>query len=124
MGEAESARRSPRRRRRPPTEWIVAGDLGGESAVPRIVNLEKEQMADSSHQHARPLDGRHALITGGSRGIGRAIAVGLARAGANISFSYRARADEARETAAAIEACGRRASVIQADVTSRDDIAR
>jgi 3-oxoacyl-[acyl-carrier protein] reductase len=81
-------------------------------------------MADFSHEHPRPLEGRHSLITGGSRGIGRAIAIGLARAGADVSFTYRSRVDDAQATAAAIEALGRRVVVIQADVADRDDVAR
>jgi 3-oxoacyl-[acyl-carrier protein] reductase len=71
-----------------------------------------------------PLLGRTALVTGGSRGIGRAIALALARTGADVVFTYRARADDAHETAQAVEAAGRRVAVLQADLTSRADIDR
>jgi 3-oxoacyl-[acyl-carrier protein] reductase len=64
------------------------------------------------------LEGRSALVTGGSRGIGRAIAEELARAGATVTVGYRSGADEAEEIAAAI---GGRA--VQADV-SQDEEAR
>ena len=65
------------------------------------------------------LDGKLALVTGGSRGIGRAIAEELARAGATVVIGYRSGADEAAEVATAI---GGRA--IQADVADAADAAR
>ena len=65
------------------------------------------------------LDGKLALVTGGSRGIGRAIAEELARAGATVVIGYRSGADEAAEVAAAI---GGRA--IQADVADAAAAAR
>lgn len=55
------------------------------------------------------LRGRTALVTGGSRGVGRATAVLLARAGADVGISYRSRADEARETVEELRALGVRA---------------
>jgi enoyl-[acyl-carrier protein] reductase III len=54
------------------------------------------------------LTGRRALVTGGSRGIGRAIAVQLAKAGCDVGINYLRNKAHAQETAAAIEACGRR----------------
>jgi 3-oxoacyl-[acyl-carrier protein] reductase len=63
------------------------------------------------------LSGRSALVTGGSRGIGRAIALRLATQGADVAFSYRGNEAAAKETAAAIEALGRRALAIQADAS-------
>jgi len=65
------------------------------------------------------LAGKTALVTGGSRGIGRAIAVELARAGAAVVVGYRSGGDEAAEVAAEI---GGRA--VQADVSSAEDAAR
>jgi 3-oxoacyl-[acyl-carrier protein] reductase len=65
------------------------------------------------------LNGRTALVTGGSRGIGRAIAAELADAGAQVVIGYRSGADEANETAGAI---GARA--VQADVSVAADAAR
>jgi 3-oxoacyl-[acyl-carrier protein] reductase len=65
------------------------------------------------------LDGKLALVTGASRGIGRAIAEELARAGASVVVGYRSGRDEAEELAAAI---GGRA--IQADVSSADEAKR
>jgi 3-oxoacyl-[acyl-carrier protein] reductase len=63
------------------------------------------------------LSGKSAVVTGGSRGIGRAIALRLATQGADVAFSYRGNEAAAKETAAAIERLGRRALPVQADVT-------
>ena len=68
------------------------------------------------------LTGRVALVTGGSRGIGRAIAVAFARTGADVAISYKTREDGALETKAMIEAEGRRTCIVRADVGRPDDI--
>jgi NAD(P)-dependent dehydrogenase (short-subunit alcohol dehydrogenase family) len=60
--------------------------------------------------------GKRALVTGGSRGIGRAAALELARRGADVAFLYRSRDAEAAETEAAIRALGRRALALKADL--------
>jgi 3-oxoacyl-[acyl-carrier protein] reductase len=60
---------------------------------------------------------RVALITGGARGIGRAIGLDLARAGWAVAFCYRTSAAAAEETRRAIEAAGARALAVQADVS-------
>jgi len=63
------------------------------------------------------LSGRTALITGGSRGIGRAIGLRLATQGADVAFTYRGNAAAAAATAAEIEGLGRRVLSIQADAS-------
>jgi 3-oxoacyl-[acyl-carrier protein] reductase len=63
------------------------------------------------------LSGKAAVVTGGSRGIGRAIAHRLATQGADVAFSYRGNESAAKDTAAAIEALGRRALPVQGDVS-------
>ena len=63
------------------------------------------------------LSGRTAVVTGGSRGIGRAIVVRLAQQGADVVFSYRGNAAAAAETVASVAALGRTAIAFQGDVT-------
>ena len=66
------------------------------------------------------LSGRVALVTGGGRGIGKAISLFLAEAGADIAVNYRSDADAAEETAAEIRAMGRRARTYAAAVEDFD----
>jgi 3-oxoacyl-[acyl-carrier protein] reductase len=66
------------------------------------------------------LTGKTALVTGGSRGIGRAIALRLATQGADVAFTYRGNAAAAADTTAAIEGLGRKALAIQADASQPD----
>jgi 3-oxoacyl-[acyl-carrier protein] reductase len=63
------------------------------------------------------LTGRSAVVTGGSRGIGRAICLRLARQGADVCFSYRGNEAAAQATVADIEALGRRAVAVQGDAS-------
>jgi 3-oxoacyl-[acyl-carrier protein] reductase len=68
--------------------------------------------------------GRVALVTGGSRGIGRATALRLAQDGADVAVSYRARRPEAERVIAEIEALGRRALGAPCDVSQPGDVDR
>ncbi len=63
------------------------------------------------------LEGRVALVTGGARGIGRAICVALGRAGALVAVNYRSREDAARETVRLVEEAGGRALPLPFDVS-------
>ena len=69
---------------------------------------------------AGALDGQVALVTGGSRGIGRAIALELADQGAAVAVNYRANADAAAGVVAEIEGAGGSARAYQADVSDFD----
>ncbi|MEY2405753.1 MAG: hypothetical protein QOG39_669 [Acidimicrobiaceae bacterium] len=67
------------------------------------------------------LEGRVALITGGGRGIGRAISLALAEDGADVAVNYRRDKDAADETVAAIRAMGRRAEAVPGSVDVLED---
>ncbi len=66
--------------------------------------------------------GKNAVVTGGSRGIGAAIAIGLAEAGADIVLTYREQNAQAHEVVKKIEALGRRAHAVPMDVTHRQQV--
>lgn len=71
-----------------------------------------------------PLAGKRIMVTGGSSGIGRAIAIGAARAGADVMITFRANQAGANEVATAIRETGRRAALVQADISQPDALAR
>lgn len=68
------------------------------------------------------LEGQPALVTGAASGIGRAVALGLAQAGADVAINYRSSKEEAEELAHQIEGMGRRAIALQADVSQEDQV--
>ncbi len=70
------------------------------------------------------LAGRVALVTGGSRGIGRATALALAEAGADVAVNYRNRTAEAQQVCDAIARLGRRTVKVAADVSSAAEVNR
>jgi NAD(P)-dependent dehydrogenase (short-subunit alcohol dehydrogenase family) len=70
------------------------------------------------------LKGRRALVTGGSRGIGAAIALALAENGADVAFTYQSSAEKAQSVANSIERTGRRVIAIQADSADPEAITR
>jgi len=77
------------------------------------------------------LRGKNVLVTGGSSGIGQAIAVRFAEYGANVAINYLSRADEARETEEQVHACvgrvqqaGVRDVLVGGDVSNEDDVVR
>lgn len=68
----------------------------------------------------KQFEGRSAIVTGGTRGIGRAIALELARRGANVAFNYSKSADEAEKLKTEIEEFGAKAIAAQCDVSRTD----
>jgi 3-oxoacyl-[acyl-carrier protein] reductase len=70
------------------------------------------------------LEGKKALITGGSRGIGRATAILFAQAGADVALSFQSRKDAADEVRAEVENRGRECLILRADLSQKKDIER
>jgi 3-oxoacyl-[acyl-carrier protein] reductase/pteridine reductase len=69
-----------------------------------------------------PLSGKSALVTGGAKRLGRAIALALAGAGADVTITFRGSGDEAVETVDAIEQLGRRGFALECDVRSEQSV--
>src|SRR5579863_2202370 len=72
--------------------------------------------------HALGLNGKSALVTGGARRIGRAIALELAGAGADVTITYRNSAADAHRTVQEITALGRRAQALYCEVRSEPSV--
>src|SRR6266850_6062668 len=70
------------------------------------------------------LRGKYALVTGGSRGIGRGIALKLAESGAKVAVHYYQKEDQAKATLEKLRACGSDGFVLQADVCKPEEIRR
>ena len=70
------------------------------------------------------LKGKHALVTGSSRGIGRGIALKLAESGAHVAVHYYQNEDAAKNTLAKIRECGSDGILVQADVCHTEEVSR
>ncbi len=70
------------------------------------------------------LEGKTALVTGASRGIGRAVALRLAADGANVAINYNTRADAAEDVARLVREAGAEACIVQADVAQAAEVER
>lgn len=70
------------------------------------------------------LEGKVALVTGSSQGIGQAIATHLAQEGADIVIDYRSHPDGAKDTLAKVEAAGRKGHIVQADLSAVSNVRR
>jgi 3-oxoacyl-[acyl-carrier protein] reductase len=70
------------------------------------------------------ISGRIALVTGASRGIGRAIGISLAKAGVDVAVNFHVQEKEAQEVCAEIKSLGRRSLAVQADVSRAEEVSR
>ena len=87
-----------------------------DTLMDNLASLAVKAVRAPGKEVAMRFAGKVALVTGSSRGIGRAIALRLAREGADVVVHYRRQTSAAQETAAAITAVGRRVLVVQADL--------
>ncbi len=86
-------------------------------------NASSSSAADASAMPVAPvLRGQPALVTGASSGIGRAVSLALARAGADVVVNYAHDEEGANAAVADIEACGRRAIAVRADVADESEV--
>jgi NAD(P)-dependent dehydrogenase (short-subunit alcohol dehydrogenase family) len=76
---------------------------------------------EDSYKGSGKLEGKAALITGADSGIGRAVALAFAREGADVIIAYHTSDEDARDSAQAVEAAGRRAVVVQADIREEEE---
>lgn len=86
------------------------------SAVPRI-----EAAATAATDTAKPLAGKRALVTGGSRGVGESCAVRLASLGCDVAINYARTADRAQAVVETCEALGVKALAVQADISTDEE---
>ena len=70
----------------------------------------------------KTLEGQPAIVTGANSGIGEAVALGLAQAGADVAVNYITHPETAEEVAHKIEGFGRKAMVVKADVSKEDEV--
>jgi len=114
---------------------IVAGERGLRGVVERVRTGRKDEVRraeDVAHviaaalakETAMTLRGKHALVTGGSRGIGRGIALKLAESGARVAVHYYANEAAATETLERVRKHGADGFTVQADVSRVDDVRR
>lgn len=126
MSDMHVSRISERRCYRLLHEHVLVATTVGLCAVLVLTVLRSRKCtpAPLAQPGVVPLDlhGRVALVTGGSRGVGRAVALALAQAGAAVAVNYRTRAADAAIVVEAIAAAGGRAVAVGADVSVADEV--
>jgi 3-oxoacyl-[acyl-carrier protein] reductase len=98
--------------------------IGSNEVLRSLENADPASIHERRTKIMSDLTGKRALVTGGSRGIGAAIALALAERGSDVAFTYQHSAEKANEVVKAIEKAGRRAVAIQADSADPEAIAR
>src|SRR3990170_8129512 len=99
-------------------------DIAFDVGTSYIVSSRRQTEAFDAEGEAMRLKGKVAVVTGGSRGIGRAIALALAEEGADVAINYQRNEALAREVAQALERLGRAADIYQADVSDPAQVLR
>ncbi len=99
-------------------------DIASDAGTSYILSSRCKTEAFDAEGEAMRLKGRVAVVTGGSRGIGRAIALALAEEGADVAVNYQRNEAMAREVAQAIERTGRASDIYQADVSDPEQVQR
>ncbi len=94
-------------------------DISGHGTFPSSKSLNELR-----NNHMMELSGKVALVTGAQQGIGRAIAIAFAQAGADVGINFLDDLEAAKEVAAKVSATGRKAILIQGDVSQVSDTAR
>jgi len=112
-------------------DWLVAGAESHAGGVDHV-NKRPESSSDPEHQEdrleranasvGRALAGKTILVTGGSRGVGAATAIQLARQGAQVAINYRDKARRAEQVAAQVNALGGEGDIVRADLTDGDAV--
>jgi NAD(P)-dependent dehydrogenase (short-subunit alcohol dehydrogenase family) len=114
---------------------IVAGEQGVRGVVERVRTGRKDEVRRAEDvarviasalekERAMTLKGKHVLVTGGSRGIGRGIALKLAESGARVAVHYYVNEAAAKETLDRVRKHGADGFIVQADVSRVDDVRR
>ena len=98
------------------------GQPAQQQTVPGVQSemVPRPDCGEESYRGSGKLAGKAAVITGADSGIGRAVAIAFAREGADVVICYLSEDDDARDTAALVEAAGRRAVLIRGDVSEAE----
>ncbi len=102
----------------PQDEGVEQPLLAGSGSEAEMVI--KPDHGEDSYKGSGKLEGKAALITGADSGIGRAVALAFAREGADVLISYHTSDEDARESAQAVEAAGRRAVLVKGDIQEEE----
>jgi NAD(P)-dependent dehydrogenase (short-subunit alcohol dehydrogenase family) len=119
MSQPSSQRDPKDQGKKPPFRERTQDAPGHESAM-----KTKPDFGEDSYKGYGRLAGRVALVTGADSGIGRAVALAYARVGADVAIAYLSEHDDARETKRVVEASGRRAVLIAADLADAKECTR
>jgi NAD(P)-dependent dehydrogenase (short-subunit alcohol dehydrogenase family) len=119
MSDASTAQRDPRQGATPPFPRQQQPPPGSDSEL-----RPKADHGEESYHGCGKLEGLATIVTGGDSGIGRAVALAFAREGADVLISYLDETSDAEETAGLVESAGRRAVLVEGDLTDLGECRR